>query len=139
MCESATHPIEPRCGALGRVPPPFRGLDAGPGSGAVALTAHRRGPQRQTAVAPSVHVGGVAERALMSQIFDLLRPGDVLAHCLSGAPNVAGEGTNIGHGGGGFDYTAAEVKIAQCSLPDTLSSDIHVFSGNSPGMPSCRG
>ena len=25
----------------------------------------------------------------------LMRPGDVLTHCYSGAPNIAGEGTNI--------------------------------------------
>ena len=103
------------------------------------------------------HIGGVADRALMSQILDLLRPGDVLTHCFSGAPNIAGEGTNIvqdgkllpaalaakkrgvifdiGHGGGSFDYTVAEAAIAQGCTPDTISSDIHVFSGNTPGMP----
>jgi dihydroorotase len=103
------------------------------------------------------HIGGVADTALMSQILDLLRPGDVLTHCYSGAPNVAGQGTNIvqdgkllpaalaakrrgvlfdiGHGGGSFDYTIAEVAIAQGCPPDTISSDIHVFSGNTPGMP----
>jgi dihydroorotase len=103
------------------------------------------------------HIGGVADRELMSQILDLLRPGDVLTHCYSGAPNMAGVGTNIvqdgkllpaalaakrrgvvfdiGHGGGSFDYTIAEAAIAQGCLPDTISSDVHVFSGNSPGMP----
>ncbi len=103
------------------------------------------------------HIGGVADRALMSQILDLLRPGDVLTHCFSGAPNVAGDATNIvqdgkllpaalaakrrgvifdvGHGGGSFDYTIAEAAIAQGCPPDTISSDIHVFSGNTPGMP----
>ena len=103
------------------------------------------------------HIGGVADRELMSQILDLFRPGDVLTHCYSGAPNVAGMGTNIvqdgkllpaalaakrrgvlfdiGHGGGSFDYTIAEAAIAQGCPPDTISSDIHVFSGNSPGMP----
>ena len=103
------------------------------------------------------HIGGVADRELMSQILDLLRPGDVLTHCYSGAPNVAGLGTNIvqdgkllpaalaakkrgvvfdiGHGGGSFDYTIAEAAIAQGCPPDTISSDVHVFSGNSPGMP----
>ena len=34
-----------------------------------------------------------------------------------------------------FDYTVAEAAIAQGCPPDTISSDIHVFSGNSPGMP----
>ena len=103
------------------------------------------------------HIGGVADRELMSQILDLLRPGDVLTHCYSGAPNVAGMGTNIvqdgkllpaalaakkrgvvfdiGHGGGSFDYTIAEAAIAQGCPPDTISSDVHVFSGNTPGMP----
>jgi hypothetical protein len=36
---------------------------------------------------------------------------------------------DIGHGGGSFDYTVAEVAIAQGCPPDTISSDIHVFSG----------
>jgi len=103
------------------------------------------------------HIGGVADRALMSQILDLLRPGDILTHCYSGAPNIAGDATNIvqdgkllpaalaakrrgvvfdvGHGGGSFDYTIAEAAVAQGCAPDTISSDIHVFSGNTPGMP----
>jgi dihydroorotase len=93
----------------------------------------------------------------MSQILDALRPGDILTHCYSGAPNIGGQFTNIvqdgkllpaaleakkrgvhfdvGHGGGSFDYTIAEAAIAQGAGPDTISSDMHVFSGNSPGMP----
>ena len=103
------------------------------------------------------HIGGVESRTLMSQVLDLLRPGDILTHCFSGAPNNAGDGTNIvqdgkllpaalaakqrgvifdiGHGGGSFDYTIAEAAVAQGCPPDTVSSDIHVFSGNTPGMP----
>ena len=103
------------------------------------------------------HIGGVADRALMSQILDLLRPGDVLTHSYSGAPNIAGDFTNIvqdgkllpaalaakqrgvvfdvGHGGGSFDYTVVEAAIAQGCPPDTISSDVHVFSANTPGMP----
>lgn len=103
------------------------------------------------------HIGGVQSRELMSQILELLRPGDVLTHSYSGAPNAAGMGTNIvqegkllpaalaakrrgvifdvGHGGGSFDYTIAEAAIAQGAGPDTISSDIHVASGNTPGMP----
>ena len=42
---------------------------------------------------------------------------------------------DVGHGGGSFDYTVAEVAIAQGCTPNTISSDIHVFSGNTPGMP----
>jgi dihydroorotase len=103
------------------------------------------------------HIGGVETRQLMSQILDLLRPGDILTHCYSGFPNIAGDFTNIvqdgkllpaalaakqrgvifdiGHGGGSFDYSVAEAAIAQGTPPDTISSDIHVFSGNTPGMP----
>jgi len=103
------------------------------------------------------HIGGVETRELMSQILDTLRPGDILTHAYSGAPNIGGAFTNIvqdgkllpaalaakqrgvifdvGHGGGSFDYTVAESAIAQGCPPDTISSDIHVFSGNTPGMP----
>src|SRR5262245_2801724 len=71
------------------------------------------------------HIGGVETRTLMSQLLDLLRPGDILTHCYSGFPNLAGDFTNIvqdgrllpaalaakqrgvvfniGHGGGSFD------------------------------------
>src|SRR5712672_3214879 len=104
-----------------------------------------------------VHIGGVETKELMSKILDLLRPGDVLTHAYSGAPNIAGVFTNIvqdgkllpaalaakqrgaifavGHGGGSFDFTVAEVAIPAGCAPDTISSDIHVFSGNSPGIP----
>ena len=76
---------------------------------------------------------------------------------ISGAPNIGNAFTNIvqdgkllpaaveakkrgvvfdvGHGGGSFDYTIAEAAIAGGAGPDVISSDIHVFSGNSPGMP----
>jgi dihydroorotase len=103
------------------------------------------------------HIGGVETEQLMSEILDLLRPGDILTHSYSGAPNVAGRFTNIvqngkllpaalaakkrgvvfdvGHGGGSYDYTIAEAAIAQGASPDVISSDIHVFSGNTPGMP----
>jgi len=104
-----------------------------------------------------VHIGGVETSQLMSDILDLLRPGDVLTHAYSGAPNMAGAFTNIvqngqllpaalaakqrgvifdvGHGGGSFDFTVAEVAIPAGCGPDTISSDIHVFSGNTPGVP----
>ncbi len=103
------------------------------------------------------HIGGVATPELMSQILDALRTGDILTHCYTGFPNNAGKFTNIvqdgkllpaamsakkrgvifdvGHGGGSFDFTVAEAAMQQGAMPDTLSSDIHVFSGNSPGMP----
>ena len=104
-----------------------------------------------------VHIGGVETKELMSDILNLLRPGDVLTHAYSGFPNMSGAFTNIvqdgkllpaalaakqrgvifdvGHGGGSFDFTVAEVAIPAGCSPDTISSDIHVFSGNTPGMP----
>jgi dihydroorotase len=103
------------------------------------------------------HIGGVESVALMIQILDLLRPGDILTHAYTGLPNIAGAFTNIvqngqvlpaalaakrrgvvfdvGHGGGSFDFTMAEAAIAQGCPPDTISSDVHVVSGNTPGMP----
>ena len=104
-----------------------------------------------------VHIGGVETTELMSSILDILRPGDVLTHAYSGAPNMEGVFTNIvkdgkllpaalaakqrgvifdvGHGGASFDFTVAEVAIPAGCTPDTISSDMHVFSGNTPGMP----
>ncbi len=104
-----------------------------------------------------VHIGGVETKELMSDILNLLRPGDVLTHCYSGFPNMSGVFTNIvqdgkllpaalsakqrgvifdvGHGGGSFDFTVADIAIPGGCTPDTISSDIHVFSGNTPGTP----
>ena len=41
-----------------------------------------------------VHIGGVETGELMSDILNILRPGDVLTHAYSGAPNMAGAFTN---------------------------------------------
>jgi dihydroorotase len=103
------------------------------------------------------HIGGVATPDLMREILNTLRKDDILTHCFSGAPNNAGRFTNIvqdgkllpealaakkrgvifdiGHGGGSFDFTVAEAALREGLLPDTISSDIHVVSGNTPGMP----
>ncbi len=87
----------------------------------------------------------------LTTLLDLLRPGDILTHTYSGAGNnVVQKGKllpaaleakrrgvviDVGHGGGSFDYTVAEPAIAQGLTPDTISSDIHALSGNTPGMP----
>src|SRR5213076_3424599 len=84
--------------------------------------------------------------------------GDILTHAYSGAPNIAGQFTNIvqdgrllpaaraakqrgvifdvGHGGGSFDYTVCEPALQQGAPPDTISSDIHAVSINTPGYPT---
>jgi dihydroorotase len=93
----------------------------------------------------------------MAVILDTVRPSDILTHCYTGVSNSTGAFTNIvqdghlipaalaakkrgvifdvGHGGASFDYTVAEAAITQGCPPDTISSDIHVVSGNTPGMP----
>jgi dihydroorotase len=87
----------------------------------------------------------------LTTLLELLRPGDVLTHCYSGAGNnivqdgkllpaaraakQRGVAIDVGHGGGSFDYTVAEPAIDQGLTPDTISSDIHAVSGNTPGMP----
>jgi dihydroorotase len=87
----------------------------------------------------------------LSVLLDMLRPGDILTHAYSGAGNntvkdgklVAaalaakrrGVIIDVGHGGGSFDFTIAEPAIQQGLTPDSISSDIHAFSGNTPGMP----
>src|ERR1700753_4099858 len=93
----------------------------------------------------------------MTDILNLLRPGDVLTHCYTGAPNMSGAFTNIvqdgkllpaalaakqrgvifdvGHGGGSCHFTVAELAIPGDCPPDTIPSDIHVFSANTPGTP----
>lgn len=95
------------------------------------------------------HIGDAPDD--LSALLDLLRPGDVLTHTYSGAGNnIVQKGRllpaalaakqrgviiDVGHGGGSFDYTVAEPAIEQGLMPDTISSDIHALSGNSPGMP----
>jgi dihydroorotase len=87
----------------------------------------------------------------LGALLDRLRPGDILTHSYSGAGNnVVQDGRllaaalaakqrgvviDVGHGGGSFDYTVAEAAIAQGLLPDTISSDIHAVSANTPGQP----
>jgi dihydroorotase len=87
----------------------------------------------------------------LARLLELLRPRDILTHTYSGAGNNTvqdgkvlpaalaakkrGVIVDVGHGGGSFDYTVAEPAIAQGLVPDTISSDIHAVSGNTPGMP----
>lgn len=87
----------------------------------------------------------------LDTLLDLLRPGDVLTHAYSGAGNNVVVGgklrpaaleakkrgvlIDVGHGGGSFDFSVAEAAIEQGLMPNTISSDIHAVSGNTPGMP----
>lgn len=87
----------------------------------------------------------------LSELLDLLRPGDILTHAYSGAGNnIVQNGRvlpaalaakrrgviiDVGHGGGSFDYTVAEPAITQGLRPDTISSDLHLPSSKTRGKP----
>lgn len=95
------------------------------------------------------HIGGAPGD--LSDLLDMLRPGDILTHVYSGAGNNTvrdgkvlpaaleakrrGVIMDVGHGGGSFAYSVAEPAIAQGLPPDTISSDVHAVSINTPGMP----
>jgi len=96
------------------------------------------------------HIG--AAPGSMSDLLDLLRPGDILTHAYSGAGNnivqngqllaaakaakQRGVVFDVGHGGGSFDFTVCEPAIQQGGTVDTISSDIHAVSINTPGYPT---
>ncbi len=96
------------------------------------------------------HIG--AAPGSLADLLDLLRPGDVLTHAFSGAGNnivqngqllaaaraakQRGVVFDVGHGGGSFDYTICEPAMQQGAVPDTISSDIHAASINTPGYPT---
>ncbi|HKW92832.1 MAG TPA: amidohydrolase/deacetylase family metallohydrolase [Methylomirabilota bacterium] len=96
------------------------------------------------------HIG--AAPGNLSDLLDLLRPGDILTHAFSGAGNNTvqnghvlpaalaakrrGVIVDVGHGGGSYDFTVCEPAMQQGFGPDTISSDIHVVSINTPGYPT---
>ncbi len=87
----------------------------------------------------------------LSALLDMLRPGDILTHPYSSLGNNTvqngqllpaaleakkrGVIIDVGHGAGSFNYDVAEAAIQQGLLPDTISSDVHVVSANSPSQP----
>src|SRR6185312_247648 len=96
------------------------------------------------------HIGSAP--GSLSDLLDLLRPGDILTHAYSGAGNnIVQNGSllpaaraakqrgvifDVGHGGGSFDYTVCEPAMQQGATPDTISSDIHAVSINTAGYPT---
>src|SRR5262249_30521016 len=83
------------------------------------------------------HIG--AAPGNLSDLLDLLRPGDILTHSYSGAGNNTvqngrllpaalaakrrGVIIDVGHGGGSFDFTVAEPAIQPGMTPATNSRD----------------
>ncbi len=96
------------------------------------------------------HIG--AAPGNLADVLDLLRPGDILTHSYSGAGNnIVQNGQlipaakaakqrgvifDVGHGGGSFDFTICEPAMMQGAHVDTISSDIHAVSINTPGYPT---
>ncbi len=78
-------------------------------------------------------------------VFDRLRPGDIVTHLFHGrAQTIVDEGghvlaslrrarergvrMDIGHGGGSFAFATARAALRDGFPPDTISTDLHVFS-----------
>jgi len=85
----------------------------------------------------------------VAEVLDLMRPGDLLTHCFTGAtmkivdeqhrPLDAtrralerGMLLDVGHGGGGFAFATAAGMIAAGYPPDVISTDIHQDSIRGP-------
>jgi len=94
-----------------------------------------------------VHIGQAPP--LLRDIIPLLRPGDVLTHCFTGAPNRIidehgkvydfvkqawdqGLILDIGHGTGSFSFHTCEAMLAAGMKPDVISTDIHQMSVQGP-------
>ena len=88
----------------------------------------------------------------MREVLALMRPGDIITHCYSGAGtnNLVVDGAlipealeahrrgvvfDVAHGGGSFNFDVAERAIASGLRPATISSDVHGVSVNTPGKP----
>ncbi len=93
-----------------------------------------------------VHIDkGVA----LPSILELLRPGDIVTHCYQGkgdhiigdddkvipevyASRDRGVFFDLGHGAGSFHYGIAKRAVELGFLSDVISTDLHVYSLNSP-------
>ena len=94
-----------------------------------------------------VHIG--EPPPTLNQVFDLLRPGDIVTHCFNGkypgsildspqifanAKRLAAEGVHmdVGHGAASFDFQVAKEAIADGLKPFSISTDLHGLSLNGP-------
>ncbi len=95
-----------------------------------------------------VHIGDTV--CPLPEILDLLRPGDIVTHCYTGAGNGILTGKtggklleevreahrqgivfDVGHGAGSLNFHVCRAAIDQGFLPDVISTDIH--TGNIKG------
>lgn len=87
-----------------------------------------------------VHIGTTPPG--LSEVLELLRPGDILTHCASGlarptspearAAHARGVLFDVGHGSGGFAFEVAEAQLAAGMMPHSISTDLHARSVYGP-------
>lgn len=101
-----------------------------------------------------VHIGSGPPE--IDDVLQLLRPGDLLTHALTGhsmalvdeagairpaasAARERGVLFDLGHGGGSFSFSVAERLAAEGFWPDVISSDLHLRSVLGPAfdLPTC--
>jgi dihydroorotase len=89
-----------------------------------------------------VHIGGA--EAPLPDLLALLRPGDIVTHCFTGAGHglveadrlldaamearAGGVLFDVGHGAGAFDFDVAERAASEGFWPDVVSTDLHSLS-----------
>jgi dihydroorotase len=92
----------------------------------------------------------------VDEVLDLMRPGDIVTHCFTGAgmrlmdergqakeaalrARDRGVIMDIGHGIGSFSFSSAEALLNAGFTPDAISTDIHQLSIGAPmyDMPTC--
>jgi dihydroorotase len=101
-----------------------------------------------------VHIG--AEPPNVDEVLDLLRPGDIVTHCMTSqsmsllsarggvrrsalAARERGVLFDVGHGSGSFSFSTAEALLAAGFAPNVISSDAHQRSILGPcfDLPTC--
>jgi dihydroorotase len=85
----------------------------------------------------------------IDDILAVMRAGDILTHCFHSAPCGILDGGgqvrrsvyaaiergvifDVGHGAGSFNWEVAESALRQGVVPQTISSDLHVYNVNGP-------
>lgn len=94
-----------------------------------------------------VHVGNTPTP--LPELMRMLRPGDVVTHAFHGFGDGVLDGTgaviegmkeaqargiviDVGHGAGGFSFTAAEKALSEGLFPGNISSDLHTHNITGP-------
>jgi len=93
----------------------------------------------------AVHVGDM--HSSLSEVVSRLKPGDMVTHFMHGGHNTIlderwkilpairaararGVYFDVGHGRSSFSYEVAEKALQDGFLPDTISSDVHIYNLN---------